>query len=112
MGDAEEAEEQSLLTARDLSADLLKIGHHGSRTSSSPAMLRAVRPRLATISSGVRNRFGHPHAVTLASLRAAGVLALRTDRSGSIDWLVGSPTVRVFGATFRERTFARLFNPW
>jgi competence protein ComEC len=112
MGDAEEAEEHALLVNQDLSADLLKVGHHGSRTSTSPALLRAVRPRAATISSGVRNRFGHPHPVTLESLRAAGVFALRTDRLGGIEWHAGSRAVRVFGATFRERTFARLFNPW
>jgi len=111
-GDAEENEEKALLGAGDLSSDFLKVGHHGSRTSTSPALLRAVRPRLATISSGVRNRFGHPHPVTLESLRAVGVFAMRTDRLGSIDWSAGSRAVRVFGATFGERFFARLSDPW
>jgi competence protein ComEC len=111
-GDAEEAAEQKLLATGRLSADFLKVGHHGSRTSTSPAFLRAVSPRLATISSGVRNRFGHPHPVTLETLRAAKVLALRTDRLGSIQWSPSSQSVRVFGATFRERLFARLLDPW
>jgi competence protein ComEC len=66
--------------------DVLKVGHHGSRTSSSPAFLAAVHPSLAVISSGVRNRFGHPHPRTLAALAAAGIPVLRTDRVGAIVW--------------------------
>src|SRR5262249_38960859 len=63
VGDADHDEESTLVAhaARSLHADLLKVGHHGSRTSSSPIFLDAVRPSLAAISSGVRNRFGHPH---------------------------------------------------
>lgn len=87
-GDAEHEEEAELverLRAKDgLRADVLKIGHHGSRTSSSPALLEAVSPSLAVISCGVRNRFGHPHAPTLETLDRAGVRVLRTDRHGSV----------------------------
>jgi competence protein ComEC len=87
VGDAEhEAEDRLLERGVDLRADLLKAGHHGSRTSTSPAWLAAVRPRYATLSCGVRNRFGHPHPLTLATLLAAGVPALRTDRFGSVEW--------------------------
>ena len=84
-GDAEH-EAESLLLARGapLSADFLKVGHHGSRTSSTPAFLDAVAPRVATMSTGVRNRFGHPHAPTLQKLAARGILALRTDRFGAL----------------------------
>jgi competence protein ComEC len=86
VGDAEREEEAGLLaTSRDrLRADVLKVGHHGSRTSSSPAFLAAVSPREAIISVGCRNRFGHPDAATLASLAAAGARVWRTDRDGSI----------------------------
>ncbi len=68
----------------DLRADVLKVGHHGSRTSSSPELVAAVAPRIAVISCGVRNRFGHPHAPTLETLERAGVRVFRTDRHGSV----------------------------
>jgi competence protein ComEC len=60
------------------------VGHHGSRTSSTPALVDAVRPSLAVISCGVRNRFGHPSAGTLGTLEAAGVRVKRTDRDGAV----------------------------
>ncbi len=88
MGDAERAEEAHLVREHApqgrLLADVLKVGHHGSRTSSSPSLLGAVKPSLAVISCGVRNRFGHPHPATLDSLEIHQVRALRTDRDGSI----------------------------
>jgi competence protein ComEC len=62
----------------------LKVGHHGSRSSSTPAFLDAVAPRVATLSTGVRNRFGHPHPTTLQALAERGIVALRTDRSGAV----------------------------
>lgn len=110
MGDAEREEERTLSRIPDLGADLLKVGHHGSRTSTSPALLAKVRPALATISSGVRNRFGHPHPLTLETLRAAGIFAVRTDRVGSIEWTDERPqALREFGGTFRERVLERLW---
>lgn len=86
VGDAEHEEEADLLGGgRDLSANLLKVGHHGSRTSTSPAFLAAVHPSVAVVSCGVRNRFGHPHPNTLASLRALANLRVeRTDRHGAV----------------------------
>jgi competence protein ComEC len=88
VGDAEHEAEQRLLTtaAGGLHADLLKVGHHGSRSSTTPAFLDAVSPTFASISCGVRNRFGHPHPETLTTLTAAGVHMLRLDRLGSIIW--------------------------
>jgi competence protein ComEC len=84
-GDAEhEAEARLLESGVALRADFLKVGHHGSRTSSTPAFLDAVQPRVATMSTGVRNRFGHPHAETLVKLQARGIAALRTDRFGAV----------------------------
>lgn len=87
-GDAEHAEETDLVArvgvGGGLRADVLKVGHHGSRTSTTPAFLEAVHPSLAVISCGVRNRFGHPSAMTLETLQAARVPVLRTDRVGSI----------------------------
>jgi competence protein ComEC len=86
VGDAERSEEQALLaTARDrLRADVLKVGHHGSRTSSSLEFLAAVRPADAVISAGRRNRFGHPSPPTLSALSALGVRTWRTDRDGAV----------------------------
>lgn len=88
VGDAEHAEEDALL-ARDpaaVRADFLKVGHHGSRTSTSPRFLAAVAPTYAAISSGVRNRFGHPAPATLATLALGNVEIARTDRGGQITW--------------------------
>jgi competence protein ComEC len=87
VGDAEREEEEGLLTtcSASLHADFLKVGHHGSRTSSSPAFLRAVGAKEVAISCGVRNRFGHPHAVTLRNLHDVARV-FRTDRDGSIRW--------------------------
>jgi competence protein ComEC len=97
-GDAEREEEAELLRARGsrLRADLLKVGHHGSRTSSSPEFVAAVAPSVATISCGVRNRFGHPHAPTLDTLGRAGILALRLDRRGSVVWQTDGNSVGVW----------------
>ena len=85
-GDAETREEAWLVAAAnaDLRADVLKVSHHGSRTSSSPAFLAAVRPRVALISVGAGNRYGHPGARVLEDLAATGAIVLRTDRSGSV----------------------------
>jgi competence protein ComEC len=87
-GDAETHEEQELIQryGSRLRADYLKTGHHGSRTSTSDALLDVVRPAWATMSSGVRNRFGHPHAPTVERLAMHEVRAVRLDRSGSFEW--------------------------
>ncbi len=64
--------------------DLLKVGHHGSRFASTPAFVAAVRPRLALISVGRHNTFGHPAPSTLETLRRSGVSVYSTDRCGAI----------------------------
>jgi competence protein ComEC len=81
-GDAEAAEEVASLGA-DLRADVLKVGHHGSRTSSSVPFLDAVSPSIAVISAGQGNRYGHPHAEAFSRLR--GVRVYRTDRDGNVE---------------------------
>ncbi len=84
MGDAEKLAEDELDGTR-VSAQVLKVGHHGSRTSSSPEFLARVSPTYGIISCGKDNDYGHPHAETLDALRDAGVThILRTDLSGTI----------------------------
>ena len=97
MGDAEHEEEADLLRLDPsrLRADVLKVGHHGSRTSSSPAFLAAVGAREAVVSAGCRNRFGHPHPFTLAALGAQGIAVARTDRGGAVVWETDGEEVRV-----------------
>lgn len=86
-GDAERWAEQRLMTSgHDLSANFLKVGHHGSRTSTSPEFLARVAPELAAISCGVRNRFGHPHARTRRTLLAERVPWLSLAQSGAVQW--------------------------
>ena len=85
MGDAEaEAEADILSGGADVEADVLKVGHHGSRSSSSQKFLKAVDPSYAVISCGEDNSYGHPHAETLNNLRAMGVDVFRSDEQGTI----------------------------
>lgn len=84
-GDIEaDAERRLLANGEPLAADLLKVGHHGSQTSTSAPFLARVRPRLALVSVGAGNPFGHPHPVVMERLRAARVPTLRTDLAGEI----------------------------
>jgi competence protein ComEC len=85
-GDAESGEEAWLLAHQPqlLRADVLKVAHHGSRTSSTPAFLRAVRPSLALVSVGAGNMYRHPSPEILQSLAAHGALTLRTDLHGTV----------------------------
>ncbi|WP_441290349.1 DNA internalization-related competence protein ComEC/Rec2 [Sorangium sp. KYC3313] len=88
VGDAEHEAEDALVAryGAALRADLLKVGHHGSRTSTGAALLAAVDPSIAAVSSGVRNRFGHPSPEVLSRLSASGVAIARTDRGGALTW--------------------------
>lgn len=87
-GDIEASAEADLVDRRvDLSADVLKVPHHGSRTSTTPAFLERVSPRLALVGVGRRNRFGHPGAAVMERLAAAGARVFRTDRHGDVSLL-------------------------
>ena len=84
-GDAEKQSEKEMLAAgEDLSADVLKCGHHGSSTSSTAAFLKAVNPSYAVISCGENNDYGHPHKETLKKLNLLGCDIYRTDELGTI----------------------------
>ena len=73
-----------LAQADNLKAAVLKAGHHGSKTSSSPKFIQTVSPRYAIISAGKNNRYGHPHQITLQTLAATGAQILSTAEGGTI----------------------------
>ncbi len=84
-GDMEKRVEQELVSAGLLEhVDVLKVGHHGSRTSTTPALLDAIRPAFGVISDGFENSYGHPHPLTLAALNARHVAVYRTDERGLV----------------------------
>lgn len=86
-GDATSKTEKIILEnnpADQIQSDILKVGHHGSRSSTSFSFAQAVTPKYALISSGKNNNYGHPHADTLKTLESAGVKILRTDQLGTI----------------------------
>ncbi len=82
-GDAGAAAEAAM-AGEDVGAELLKVGHHGSAFSTDDAWLARVRPRIAVISCGAHNLFGHPSRATLERLRRHGVRVFRTDRDGAV----------------------------
>ncbi|HZP84513.1 MAG TPA: ComEC/Rec2 family competence protein [Chthonomonadaceae bacterium] len=95
-GDAEAEEEAGMVrSGLPLACDVLKVAHHGSRTSTTPAFLTAAHPRLAVISVGARNVYGHPSREVMERLRQNGVQVYRTDRNGAVTCLSDSVTVRV-----------------
>lgn len=119
-GDAgEDAENDILETDIDISADVYKVGHHGSKYSTSKNFLKAVDPFYAVISCGEGNSYGHPHAETLNALRAGGIMVYRTDEAGTIiastdgksisfnvpaseSWKAGEPTGNSSGSSAKS----------
>ncbi len=85
-GDLERPAEETLVRAHaDLKADILKVGHHGSKTSTSTGFLLAVHPSLAVISVGKDNTFGHPNRGIIDRLIKAGATVRRTDEGGTVE---------------------------
>lgn len=101
VGDAEREEEDWLLGhyGESLHADVLKVAHHGSSTSSSDAFLHAVRPSIAIISVGAGNKYGHPNEDVLHALARVGAEVMRTDQLGTV-------TIRTDGARIEVETRA------
>lgn len=91
-GDIEAPQEAWLLATQGarLRSDVLLVPHHGSRSSSSPAWLQAVAPRVAVVQAGYLNRFGHPHAAVLARYSEAGIAVVRSDTCGAWTWREGA----------------------
>ncbi|HEY7994323.1 MAG TPA: DNA internalization-related competence protein ComEC/Rec2 [Candidatus Eremiobacteraceae bacterium] len=101
-GDAQSEAEARMLShgGADLRADILKVGHHGSAYSSTPAFLAAVHPKIAIISCGLHNVFGHPSPKTLDALNAVGARIYRTDLDGGVE-------AETDGVRVRIRTFGQ-----
>src|SRR3989344_5277833 len=86
-GDATKKAEKIILEenlSTELESTILKVGHHGSRTSTSSSFVKTVSPEYALISAGKDNKYGHPHQDTLSTLAQFGAKIIRTDLSGSI----------------------------
>lgn len=103
-GDVEETVEARLVASAGslLSADVVVVPHHGSRTSSSAAFVAAVRPRFALVSAAYRSRFGHPHAVVVARYRTHGAEVINTADSGAIRLQVDADGVLRAPISWRE----------
>jgi competence protein ComEC len=98
-GDAEAGSEAEMLrSGQPLASDLLKVGHHGSLSSTTEPFVAAVRPRLAVISCGARNLYGHPGRRVLETLEKAGARLYRTDKQGAITCLSDGVSLRVAAA--------------
>jgi competence protein ComEC len=97
-GDAEKQVERDILSensAEAMRADVLKVGHHGSKNSTTLEFLAAVRPRFGIISAGEDNLFGHPSPELLERLENAGVRILRTDRDGAVHVLTDGERLEI-----------------
>jgi competence protein ComEC len=105
-GDAEsESEQQMLASGASLKADVLKVGHHGSSSSTTQAFLTSVSPKYAVISCGAGNQYGHPHQETLSKLASAGVKTYRTDTNGTVNFTSDGKTltVKTLGGSIQPR---------
>ena len=91
-GDAEKKTEKQV-AQENPQADLLKVAHHGSATSTIPELLAAVHPQFAVISVGARNVYGHPRREVLDRLAEAHVLTYRTDMDGAVTFYLDGKTV-------------------
>lgn len=96
-GDAEhDSERQMIASGMDISANILKVAHHGSRTSTTLEFLDAVNPAAAVISLGANNPFGHPHADVIQRLQERNIPIYRTDEYGTIRMLTNGQNIEGF----------------
>lgn len=103
-GDVEQAGEQEIMRQWNLpQIDLLKVAHHGSRTSSGEKWLQSIQPRMAVISVGRNNRFGHPSPEVLNRFKKRGVDIWRTDQDGAITVTISPHTWKVESVVKSER---------
>jgi competence protein ComEC len=105
-GDAEaESEQQMLASGANLKADVLKVGHHGSSSSTTQAFLTSVSPKYAVISCGAGNQYGHPHQEVLSRLANTGVKTYRADTDGTVIFISDGKTftVKTLGGSIQPR---------
>lgn len=106
MGDAEDVSEKEILASKcDVAADVLKVGHHGSSSSSTKAFISAVSPKYAVISCGKDNSYGHPTKQTLTTLVNSKIEVLRTDEKGTIVFTTDGKSIsyKTFGTEIQPR---------
>lgn len=97
MGDAEKLSESEILeSGAGVKADVIKIGHHGSSSSSSKEFIEAVNPRYAVISCGAGNDYNHPHRETLSLLNSLKIETFRTDLNGTITFKTDGSELNFF----------------
>ena len=95
-GDAEKATESDVLAEKlNIDCDVLKVGHHGSNSSSTAAFLKAASPEYAAISVGKDNMYSHPSNKTVTALKNCGAKVYRTDKNGDISFYVENGNIRV-----------------
>jgi competence protein ComEC len=109
-GDIEEQIDPTLVARGLPNVEVLKVAHHGSRTSSTEAFLEAVDPAIAVISSGRGNPYGHPAAATVTRIEDAGAHLLRTDTNGSVEIDLGPGPIRVHPARGKATVGAALLT--
>jgi len=96
-GDISSAAEKDLVDNKsDLHSDILKVAHHGSKYSSSDVFLSAVSPKVAVISVGAKNTYGHPTPEVLQRLEKSGIKALRTDISGDVKMISDGNIINIY----------------
>ena len=94
MGDASSATEKEMLDKYNLSdIDVLKVGHHGSKTSSSKRFINEIKPKYSIISVGKNNRYGHPNKEVLNNLNNSKIY--RTDKQGSIMFKIKNNKIKI-----------------
>ncbi|WDU82342.1 ComEC/Rec2 family competence protein [Caloramator sp. Dgby_cultured_2] len=96
MGDAEKPSEDEIIKKFDVKADILKVGHHGSSSSTGSRFLNKVNPSYAVISCGKNNDYGHPHREILSLLKKNNINILRTDLDGTIIFLLDGQKIELY----------------
>ncbi|MCX7904531.1 MAG: MBL fold metallo-hydrolase [Caloramator sp.] len=96
MGDAEKLSEDEIIKKFDVKADILKVGHHGSSSSTGSKFLKEVKPSYAIISCGKNNDYGHPHRETISLLKNNNINILRTDVDGTVIFLLDGQKVELY----------------
>jgi competence protein ComEC len=80
----------------NIAADILKVGHHGSKYSSSEEFLKAVNPKVAVVEVGAKNTYGHPAEEALSRIASIAAKIFRTDQNGTIEVLADSQKLKVY----------------